>query len=71
MKYGWEFSNGLLVPKLTDNLTSPLPVVGLTSWGYKKECVSSRCFKNCLVSTDQRKCTLCKNGRNDAESDNE
>ena len=54
MKYGWEFSNGLLVPIITDNLLTPLGLVEISSCGCKKECFSSRCkcFKNNFVSKD-------------------
>ena len=36
MKYGWEFSNGLLVPIITDNLLTPLGLVEISSWVVRR-----------------------------------
>ena len=40
MKYGWEFSNGLLVLIVTDDLPALLAFVETSSCGLKKKCVS-------------------------------
>lgn len=63
MKYGWEFSNGLLVLIVTDDLPALLAFVEKGSCGLKKKCVSNRCmsFKNSLFCTDLCKCTSRKN----------
>lgn len=52
VKYGWEVSNGLLVPIITDNLPSLLALIETSSCGYKKEYLSNmcKCFKNNLVA---------------------
>ena len=57
VKYGLEFSNGLLVPITTDNVPPPLAFVKMSSCGYKKEIFSNRCncFKNNVLCIDQSK----------------
>ena len=43
-KYGWEFSNALLVPMITNNvLSASLTLVKMSSCGCKKEYLNEIC----------------------------
>ena len=57
VKYGWEFSNCLLVRITTDHLPPPLALVEMRSCGCKKESLSDRCncFKNNLLCIERCK----------------
>ena len=61
--YGWEISEELLKPILTDNLPAPEAIIELSFCGCQTKCSTNRCkcYKHQLNCTDMCKCNNCDN----------
>ena len=68
--FGWENSNGNLIPIMTDQLPAPVGLIELCMCSCKGICDTARCscHKNKLVCTEMCKCSneCINDGRDDA-----